>query len=103
MLGKNDLSFQSGKLDRELTKQALSMACKYMLEDIYKNHNKIRTIRESIWRNTLDKENHIIDYGYIGINSSIEQMETAIEYLKIANNCLQIINSDRDTSQIELV
>ena len=103
MLGKNDLSFQSGKLDRELTKQALSMACKYMLEDIYKNHNHIKNIRMSIWKNEQDQEQHIQDYGYIGINSSIEQMETAIEYLKIANNCLQIINSDRDTSQIELV
>jgi len=103
MLGKNDLSYQSGKLDRELTKQALNMACKYMLEDISKNHNHIRNIRMSIWRNEQDQEQPIQDYGYIGINSSVEQMETAVKYLKIANNCLRVIDSDRDTDQIELV
>ena len=103
MLGKNDLSFQSGKLDRELIKRALSVACNYMLQDINKNHNHVRTIKESIWRNQDNKDNQVIDYGYIGINTSIESMEKAIENLKIANNCLQIIDSDRLTDQIELV
>ena len=103
MLGKNDLSFQSGKLDRELTKKALIVACSYMLEDIYKNKNNIQNIRESIYKNKFDKNNQVIDYGYIGINTSIKTMQTAIENLKIANNCLQIIDSDRLTDQIELV